>query len=297
MRRKISLYILVFVVSFFFFGAPHLFPARALIKCSLQLASDRELVKTSIVTVTLNENTKLCGYSLELDGTQIAPGQYQGGHQFTLGPGLSAGEHTIEAKLGSGAPGCEGCSQKFMIYSGVAGKPCIECQGGYYYHAAHKTCCKIGDTTCTGGTKPVIEHCPGNCGPDGKCVGPPLVAGPVGPGGPCPGLAGVELNKCKHCVDKEGGVWTALGCIPVNPAGFVSWLLQKVIGLAGGIAFLLILYGGFQILTSTGDPEKLASGKDIIVGALAGLLMIIFSVLLLRIIGYDILQIPGFITK
>lgn len=121
--------------------------------------------------------------------------------------------------------------------------------------------------------------------------------------GPCPGLRGdpkdinSPLGKCIKCVQVDKGTWTALGCIPVNPAGFVSWLLQKVIGLAGGIAFLLILYGGFQILTSTGDPEKLASGKDIVVGALAGLLMIIFSVLLLRIIGYDILQIPGFITK
>lgn len=90
--------------------------------------------------------------------------------------------------------------------------------------------------------------------------------------------------------------WTALGCIATDPQGFVSWLLGAVIGIAGGIVFLLILYGGFQILTSTGDPEKLTNGKEIIVSAIAGLLMIIFSVLLLKIIGVDILKIPGFST-
>lgn len=116
---------------------------------------------------------------------------------------------------------------------------------------------------------------------------------------PCWGMKSEEYDKCDACIEgrtlPEGkaGSWTALGCISTEPQGFISWLLQKVIGIAGGIAFLLILFGGFQILTSTGDPEKLASGKDIVVSALAGLLMIIFSVLLLRIIGVDILQIPG----
>lgn len=128
---------------------------------------------------------------------------------------------------------------------------------------------------------------------------PPPTAGPIS--GPCPGLEGEALDKCTKCFEGndpatngQPGAWTALGCISVEPSGFVAWLLQKVIGIAGGIAFLLIIYGGFQILTSAGDPEKLNTGKDIVVSAIAGLLMIVFSVLLLKIIGYDILRIPGF---
>lgn len=115
-------------------------------------------------------------------------------------------------------------------------------------------------------------------------------------GSACP--ADKRNQNCESCVfqDNTRGKysWTALGCVPVDPQGFVSWLLGAVIGVAGGIVFLLILYGGFQILTSTGDPEKLNSGKEIIVSAIAGLLMIVFSVLLLKIIGVDILKIPGF---
>lgn len=100
-------------------------------------------------------------------------------------------------------------------------------------------------------------------------------------------------NPCPNQAD----VWTALGCVPTNPSAVVEKLLGWVIGIAGGIAFLLIIYGGFLIMTSSGDPEKLNNGKDIIVSAMAGVLMIVFSVLLLKIMGMDILQLPGFGTK
>ncbi len=55
-----------------------------------------------------------------------------------------------------------------------------------------------------------------------------------------------------------------------------------------------MLFGAFQIMTSQGDPERLKAGKELIGSALAGLLMIIFSVFLLQLIGVQILQIPGF---
>jgi Co/Zn/Cd efflux system component len=66
-------------------------------------------------------------------------------------------------------------------------------------------------------------------------------------------------------------------------------------GLAGGIAFLLILFGGFQIMVSAGNPEQMNAGKEMVTSAIAGLLLIIFSVFLLRLIGYNILRIPGFL--
>lgn len=131
-------------------------------------------------------------------------------------------------------------------------------------------------------------------------VPPPAAAG----AGPCVGLTGAAKTSCDDCVnskvlkDENGnwaaGVWTALGCVHTKPDLFVGQLLGWVMGIGGGIAFLLIVFGGFKILTSGGDPEHLNDGKEIIVSALTGLLLIIFSVILLRIIGVDILQIPGF---
>lgn len=87
---------------------------------------------------------------------------------------------------------------------------------------------------------------------------------------------------------------TALGCIDASGTNFVTKLLSFGIGIAGGIAMLLIIFGGFQILTSAGNPERLNEGKELISSAITGLLMIVFSVFLLRIIGVDILGIPSF---
>jgi len=64
--------------------------------------------------------------------------------------------------------------------------------------------------------------------------------------------------------------------------------------IAGGIAFLLIIFGGFQIILSGGNPDRVKAGKEMITAALGGLLLIIFSVFILRLVGYDILRLPGF---
>jgi len=64
--------------------------------------------------------------------------------------------------------------------------------------------------------------------------------------------------------------------------------------IAGGIAFLLIVVGAFQIVLSAGNPDRIKAGKEMITAALSGLFLIIFSVFILKLIGADILQIPGF---
>jgi hypothetical protein len=103
-----------------------------------------------------------------------------------------------------------------------------------------------------------------------------------------------DRNTCVDCVVNRNGTWTALGCIENDSSVLVSKLITLGIGIAGGIAFLLILFGGFQILISAGNPEKMNAGKEMVTSAITGLLLIIFSVFLLRLIGYDILHIPGF---
>lgn len=102
-----------------------------------------------------------------------------------------------------------------------------------------------------------------------------------------------ERAKCEACVGAGQKMWTPFGCIETEPQLFIQKILKIAIGVAGGIAFLMIVYGGFVIMTSVGNPERLTQGKEIVTSAIAGLLLIVFSVILLKIIGVDILQIPG----
>lgn len=91
-------------------------------------------------------------------------------------------------------------------------------------------------------------------------------------------------------------IQTAIGPIDIcNVNAFTGSVLKFAIGIGGGIAFLLILFGVFQITTSQGDPQRLQAGKEMIESAIFGLLMIIFSIFLLRLIGVQILAIPGLI--
>lgn len=99
-------------------------------------------------------------------------------------------------------------------------------------------------------------------------------------------------SDCEDCLQKDG-VWTALGCIPTSPEGFTGAFLKIAIGIGGGLALLLMIYGAFLMATSAGNPETAQKGKQVFGGAIMGLLFIIFSVVLLRIIGIEILKIPG----
>ena len=101
------------------------------------------------------------------------------------------------------------------------------------------------------------------------------------------------LDNCPQAPDNTQ-INTAIGCIPTDFGGLLGEFFTFGTGIGGGIAFLLILFGGFQILTSAGNPEQLNAGKELVVSAISGLLMIIFSVFLLSVIGVDILGLPDF---
>ncbi|MBI3342894.1 hypothetical protein HY032_01940 [Candidatus Gottesmanbacteria bacterium] len=109
------------------------------------------------------------------------------------------------------------------------------------------------------------------------------------------GAQGVSAASPRGSCPNENDISTQIGCINAkDTGGFVGELFRLGIGVAGGIAMLLILFGGFQILTSAGNPERLNEGKELVGSAIAGLLMIMFSTFLLKFIGVDILCIPGF---
>lgn len=116
------------------------------------------------------------------------------------------------------------------------------------------------------------------------------------PGGVSTGTLATSEGQTANCIDDPNNpaISTAIGCIHTNPATLAKDILTFVIGISGGLAFLIMLLGTFQMLTSAGNPETLNAGKDRLTSAIIGLLFIIFSVLLLQIIGVSVLSIPGF---
>ncbi len=98
------------------------------------------------------------------------------------------------------------------------------------------------------------------------------------------------------CEGSETKIDTAIGCINVlgGQEEFLGDLLRWGVGVGGGIAFLLILYAGFMIMTSAGNPERLKAGQELLTSAISGLILLIFSIFILRFIGIDILGLGQF---
>ena len=46
-----------------------------------------------------------------------------------------------------------------------------------------------------------------------------------------------------------------------------------------------MVIGSVRVLTSAGDPKNVAAGREMIIAAVAGLLFLIFSVIILKFIG------------
>lgn len=66
------------------------------------------------------------------------------------------------------------------------------------------------------------------------------------------------------------------------------------VGLIGGVALLFIIYGGFLLALSGGDPSRIRAGREYIMYSIIGMLLAIFALVILNVIGVNILHIPGF---
>ncbi len=108
-------------------------------------------------------------------------------------------------------------------------------------------------------------------------------------------LAATKTSDAVLC-NGDKGINTAIGCINVlgGQEEFLGQLLKWAVGIGGGIAFLLVIYAGFMIMTSGGNPERLKAGQELLTSAISGLVLLIFSIFILRFIGIDILGLNKF---
>ena len=92
---------------------------------------------------------------------------------------------------------------------------------------------------------------------------------------------------------RQGFHWTVAGCVETNIGGFTTQSIRFFVGIVSGITFLIMLYGGFLILTSQGDSQKLYTGKKLLTSAVVTELIVLFATFLFNQAGNTILRIPG----
>lgn len=111
-------------------------------------------------------------------------------------------------------------------------------------------------------------------------------------------------NYNKPPTPASGKYYTQIGCLGTDIASFtdanagggvLNFLLNNLIFPAVGVlAFGVIIYGAFLLVTAQGDRFKIEQGKRMITSAIVGLIFTFGVVLIVNIIGSDILRIPGF---
>jgi len=87
-----------------------------------------------------------------------------------------------------------------------------------------------------------------------------------------------------------GRVYNDLGgCVnTADAAGVINTIVRLSLGIMGGLVILRIIQGA--VTMQRGDPEGFQEGREIIVSALVGLLVLILSAAILNFLGINILQ-------
>ena len=99
-----------------------------------------------------------------------------------------------------------------------------------------------------------------------------------------------KLDELGRCPSFD----SAFGPVLTDASSFISSIFAVLLSISGGIALLLIMKAGYLLMTSAGKPDQIQGGRDQLVAAIVGLLFIIFSFVILQVIGVDILRLPGF---
>lgn len=93
---------------------------------------------------------------------------------------------------------------------------------------------------------------------------------------------------------ENGVLETDLGVIQCTPTGFATSLYGVGLSFIGVVALLFIVYGGFLILTSQGNPEQVGRGKSYITYSIIGVVLAVGGYMLYQILAIDVIKIPGF---
>ncbi|MEP7167345.1 MAG: pilin [Candidatus Woesebacteria bacterium] len=132
--------------------------------------------------------------------------------------------------------------------------------------------CTAQTTTCADGT--VAYYC-----------GPPTSSQLCqqfgqNPDGTGPGVNSATFTKLNQAIFGAAGPDVQL----TTPRGIISKLLPYLFSFGGLILFIMLIWGGFEMLTGAADPKSQQAGKERITAALVGFLLLFASFWLAQIV-------------
>ncbi len=74
-----------------------------------------------------------------------------------------------------------------------------------------------------------------------------------------------------------GGIGNPIGPEDPKVDVIIGTLIKAVLGIVGSLALLAFVYGGFVLMLSSGNSEQVQKGKNILIWASVGLVVIFVS--------------------
>lgn len=79
---------------------------------------------------------------------------------------------------------------------------------------------------------------------------------------------------------------------PSSFADYTNRIYQFAVVIGISLAVLMIIFAGYKYMSSSGDPQSLAEAKEILIGAIVGLILILLTRLILASIDPCLLEFP-----
>ena len=101
--------------------------------------------------------------------------------------------------------------------------------------------------------------------------------------------AGISKKECPQgsvCLNNPLGA-------DITPQTFIGGIIRAILGIVGSLALVMFIYGGFIWMTAAGNAEQVAKGRNILVWATIGLIVIFTSYALVRFVLFDVIKAPA----
>lgn len=83
-----------------------------------------------------------------------------------------------------------------------------------------------------------------------------------------------------NCNDLQG-----VNCTPRTVSGLIKLVINWMLALAGLIAVLFLIVGGFWYITSAGNEEQAEKGKGTVINAIIGIIIIVLSWVIVNVVS------------